>query len=96
MAATGHDVESGDGAGSDERMPQPDVVDVGAEPNTLGAAGEEREHCEHVEDRGVGADRRMVGSRIRTAGLLHRQHEVLRQPHRLITELVAELRRLRP
>ena len=50
-----------------ERMPQPDVVDVRAEPHALGAAREEPEVRERVVDRRVGRDRRVLLTRVRRA-----------------------------
>ena len=71
------DVERLHGARRDERMPQPDVVDVRAEPHPLGAAGEEREVRERVEDRRLGRHRRMGLARMRRPAHRRGEHEVL-------------------
>ena len=89
-------VEGGDRARRDERMAQTDVVDVGAEPHVVRGRGDRGQRHERIERRRVRRDRRVRVARVRAALHLHREHQVLRQPHRLEPRLLGGLRRGRP
>ena len=94
--AAREDVERGDRACGDERVAQADVVDVGAEPHGLRRRGDRGQRHERVERGGVRRDRRVRVARVRAALHLHREHEVLRQPHRLEPRVLGGLRGGRP
>ena len=101
-AAARDDVEGLDGARRDERVAQPEVVDVRAQPDALRPARQVRQVREGVEDRRVGRNRRVRLARVRGAAHLRREDQVLGKPHRLEPEplglerAVDEERRVEP
>ncbi len=89
-------VERGDRARGDERVAQPDVVDVGAEAHVLRGRRDRGQRHQRVERGRVRRDRRVRVAVVRAPVHLHREHEVLRQPHRLEPGVLGGLRGGRP
>ena len=86
--ATRDDVEGGGRAGADERVTQPDVVDVGAEPDRAGLPGQIGEVGDRVVHRRLRRNGRMAVAVVRAARHRRRQHQVLGQPHRFVAEFL--------
>ena len=82
-----HDVERLHGARRDERVAQPEVVDVGAEPQVVGfgrrgSRGTRTRRTPASSAAPAGASSPGCGERL----IAHGKHEVLGQPHRLVAE----------
>jgi hypothetical protein len=85
-AAVGEEIDRLRAARGGERVAQPDVVDVSAEPDPFGACREVSEVGERVVDRRGGRDRRVLLAGVGRAAHCAREHEVLGQPHRFVAE----------